>query len=213
MPVNPYFNLYGASNEQDLLENLIIESIRMYGFDTYYLPQTLEDFDEVFREATARTYNQVFTLEAYLKSNLKFEGDGKFMSQELGLEIRDQTTFTVSQKVFKQITGMVRPREGDMLFLPLDKKIYEIKFVDHQSVFYQLGRLMVYDLQLELFEYSGENFATGISDIDSIMTQFPMDGTETGIEDWIDQSEEIQAESNTFIDFSESDPFARGGNL
>jgi hypothetical protein len=214
MPVNPYFNLYNATNEQTLLENLIIESIKMYGFDTFYIPQNLDDFDEVFREATARTYSTYYTVESYLKENLKFGGDGKFMSQELGLEIRDHTKFTISQKVFKEITGMTRPREGDLVYLPLDKKIYEIKFVDHQAIFYQLGKLMTWDLDLELFEYSGETFSTGIPEIDIISTTYEMDGTENdGIEDWNDQSSEIQAVSNTFIDFTESDPFAHGGKL
>lgn len=214
MPINPYFNLYGASNEQDLLEGLIIESIQMYGFNTFYMPQTLDDFDEVFREATARTYSSNFVIECYLKSNLGFEGDGKFMSKELGWEIRDATTFTMSQKQFKTITNMERPREGDLLYLPLDQKIYEIKFVDHQSVFYQLGRLMVYDLELELFEYSGERFETGIPEVDVISTTYTMDGTDADhYEDWQDQSPEIQTESNGFIDFSEEDPFAHGGSL
>lgn len=214
MPTNPYFNLYSSTNEQDLLENLIIESIQIYGFDTFYIPQTLDDFDPVFREATARSYTNNFGIECYLKSNMGFEGDGKFMSKELGWEIRDATTFTMSQKQFKAITGMERPREGDLLYLPLDEKIYEIKFVNHQSVFYQLGRLMVYDLELELFEYSGEVFNTGIPEVDIISQTYPVDGSTTDdYQDWQDQSPEIQSESDGFIDFSENDPFAHGGKL
>jgi hypothetical protein len=194
MPINPYINFYNAANEQNLLESLIIESIRMYGFDTHYLVRTLDDFDEIFRESPASSYNTAYTMEVYLKSNLKFDGDGKFMSG-LGLEIRDQTTFTVAQSVFKQISGMERPREGDLMFLPLDKKVYEIKFVQHQSVFYQLGKLMVWDLETELLEYNGERFNTGIPEIDIIPTFYDMDDddSENGIEDWSDQSEEIQA--------------------
>ena len=214
MPVNPYFDFFNATNEQTLIEDLIIESIRMYGFDMIYLPATLTDFDEVFRESASRSFTTSHTIEAYLKSNLKFEGDGKFMSKELGLEIRDETTFTISQKVFKQITGMERPREGDVIFLPLDRKLYEVKFVDHQSIFYQLGKLNTYDLQLELLEYNGEVFNTGIPAIDAVTTTFDMDEIEeNGIEDWNDQSTEFQDESNGFIDFSEKDPFANGGTL
>lgn len=214
MPINPYFDFYNAANEQNLLEDLIIESIRMYGFDTYYLPATLDDLDDVFRESPSRSFNEVHSIEMYLKSNLKFEGDGKFMSKELGLEMRDEMTWTVSQKVFKTITGMDRAREGDLVFFPLDKKIYEIKFVDHQSVFYQMGKLMVYDLQLELLEYNGEVFNTGIPDIDIISTKFDMDENEENtIEDWNDQGTEFQSESDTWIDFSENDPFANGGSL
>ena len=214
MPINEHFNLYNATNEQDLLENLIIESIKIYGFNTYYMPRQLDDFDDVFREATASSYNEAFLMEVYLKSNLQFTGDGKFMSRELGLEIRDQTTFTVAQRVFEDITEMARPREGDLVYLPLDKKVYEIKYVSHQAIFYQMGKLMVYDLDLELLEYAGEQFNTGIAEIDSISTTFNMDETEDNtIEDWIDQSTEFQAETNDVIDFTESDPFSLGNDL
>jgi hypothetical protein len=214
MTVSPYFNFYSANNEQSLYEGFVIESIQAYGFDTYYMPLQMEDYDEVFREATARTFNQAITIETYLKSNLKFGGDGKFASEELGLEIRDQTIFTFSQKRFKEVTGMERPREGDLMYLPLDQKVYEIKFVDHQSIFYQLGRLMTYDLTCELLEYNGEKFATGIPEIDIIATKFAMDGTANNvITDWVDQSPEIQDISDTELDWSEKDPFGNGNTL
>ena len=138
MPINPYFNYYNAQNEQSLLEGLIIESIRNYGFDSYYMPKTMDDLDEIFLESTVNSFNEAINIEVYLKSNMKFDGDGKFMSQQLGLEIRDETTFTISQKVFKELTGRARPNEGDLMYLPLDKKAYEIKFVEHQDVFYHL---------------------------------------------------------------------------
>jgi hypothetical protein len=214
MPVNPYFNLYNATNEQDLIEDLIIESVRMYGFDTYFMPRQIDDFDEVFREGTASSYNEAFTIECYLKTNMGFEGDGKFMSDVLGHEIRDSMVITMSQKVFKQITNRDRPGEGDLMYFPLDKKVYEIKFVDHQSVFYQAGRLMTYDLTVELLEYSGEQFNTGIPEIDNISTEFIMDGSETNeIQDWKDQSSEIQTESDTILDWTEEDPFGKGSTL
>lgn len=212
MTTNPYINLYSANNEQTLVENLIIESIKFYGFDTHYLPRQLDDYDEIFRESPLSTFNTSYTFEVYLKSNMKFGGDGKFMSEQLGLEIRDSSVFTVSQKVFKTITGMDRPRESDLLFFPLDKKVYEIKFVNHQSVFYQLGKLMVYDLEVELLEYNGEKFNTGISDIDSIPSyyQVEVDPT-TDIVEYVDQSQEIQDVSNTFVSWTEEDPLAQGG--
>lgn len=214
MPVNQYFNHFNATNEQDLIEDLIIESIRIFGFDTYYMPRVLEDYDEVFREATASSYEQAFVIECYLKTNMGFEGDGKFMSDVMGHEIRDQMVITMSQKVFKDITGMDRAREGDLMYFPLDKKVYEIKFVDHQSVFYQAGRLMTYDLTVELLEYSGEQFSTGIAEIDSIDTTFLMDGSETNeIEDHVDQSSEVEVESDAVLDWTEKDPFGNGGTL
>lgn len=214
MPINPYFDFFNATNEQNLYEDLFIEAIQMYGFDTYYLPAHLDNFDEVFRESTSRTFNQAITIETYLKANLKFGGDGKFASEQLGLQIQDQTIFTVAQKTFKTLTSMVRPREGDLVFLPLDKKVYQITFVDHQDIFYQLGKLMSWDLHCELLEYNGERFNTGIADIDIINTQYPMDGSENNtVDDWIDQSTEIQGIANTYIDWSEKDPFGKGGTL
>lgn len=214
MTVNPYLNFYTANNEQTLFENLMIEGIQFYGFDTYYLKLQMDDYDEVFREATARTYRDYFTIEMYLKSFEKFGGDGKFASEELGLEIRDQTVFTIAQKRFKDVSSMERPREGDIIFLPLDQKVYEIKFVDHQNVFYQLGRLITYDCHCELLEYNGERFETGVPVIDQISTLYPMDGSENNVvTDWVDQSSEIQAISNTELDWTEKDPFGNGGIL
>ena len=214
MPTNPYFNFYTANNEQTLLENLIIESIRSHGFDSYYMPRTLEDYDEIFRESTVNSFNSAIEIETYLKSNMKFDGDGKFMSQQLGLEIRDQMTLTIPQKVFRELTGRVRPNEGDLMYLPLDKKVYEIQFVEHQDVFYQLGRLMVFDLQCELLEFNGQTFNTGVPEIDNINTGFKTDGSEdTTYEDWSDQSSEIEEETDEIIDFSENDPFSHGGRL
>lgn len=214
MAINPYFDFYNASNEQDLYEDLIIESIRYAGFNTYYMPRVLENFDGIFREATVSSYEDVFLIEAYLKSNMKFEGDGKFMSQELGLEIRDQTVFTISQKVFRETTGLDRPLEGSVVYLPLDKKLYEIKFVNHQDVFYQLGKLMVWDLECELLEYAGEQFNTGIPEIDAIGTESDRDDNiNNQIEEWTDQTDEVQTESDKLLDWTEKDPFGNGGTL
>ena len=214
MAKSPYFNQYTHPGQQNLLESLIIQSIKIYGFDTYYLPRTLEDLDPIFREATVSSYNDAHEVEMYIKSMMGFEGDGKFMSNVLGYEIRDSMTWTVAQSRFRTATGLDRPREGDLVYLPLDKKVYEIKFVDHQAIFYQLGKLQTYDLQCELLEFAGEIFDTGVSEIDAIDTTFQMDGTENDtIEDWIDQSSEIQDETPGIVDFTEEDPFSQGGGL
>lgn len=180
----------------------------------YYMPRTNASFDEIFRESDVTIFSQAFEIETYLKSTEGFEGDGKFMSVQLGFEIRDQVTFTISQTVFKNITSMTRPNEGDLIYLPLDGKCYEIKFVNHQAVFYELGKLNTYDLVCELLEFNGQIFRTGIPDIDVIDTQYPMDGSEnTQINDWNDQSSEIQDLTPDLLDFSEEDPFANGGTL
>jgi hypothetical protein len=208
MAINPYFNFLNASNEQDLYESMIIESIRIFGMNTYYMPKNMRDFDEIFREATVNEFNQAFTVEMYLKTNLGFQGDGKFMSRELGFEIRDEMVMTVAKSVFTTITGFDRPREGDLVYFPLDKKVYEIKYVEHQAIFYQLGKLQTYDLVLELLEYTGQQFNTGVPEIDAIDTSFKMDGLEDDqIEDWIDQSSEIQTDAAPLIEFDPNNPF------
>lgn len=214
MTTSLYFNQYTHTGQQNLLESLIIQSIRIYGFNMIYLPKTNASLDPIFRESDMDIFETNYTIETYLRSTDGFAGDGKFMSVSLGFEIRDQATFSVSQKVFKTITGMDRPREGDMIYLPLDKKCYEIKFVDHQAVYYQLGKLNTWDLTAELLEYSGQIFRTGIPEIDAIEELNPLDGTDLTIpEDWNDQSIEIQTETPSIIDFSEKDPFAQGNNF
>lgn len=213
MAVNPYFNQYTHTGQQNLLESLIIESVKVYGFDMYFLPKTNASLDDIFRESDVDIFEQNYLIETYLKSVDGFEGDGKFMSVQLGFEIRDQVTFTIAQKTFKTLTSMDRPREGDLVYLPLDKKCYEIKFVNHQAVFYQLGKLNTWDLTCELLEYNGQIFRTGIAEIDAIQTLNSLDGSDLTIpEDWNDQSLEFQDEANDVIDFTEQDPFAQGHN-
>jgi hypothetical protein len=149
---------------------LIIESIRIHGLDLYYLPRTIVSESEVFREQQVTQYTSNYGIEMYVKNVLNFKGDGKFLSR-FDLEIRDEMTFTVSQRIFKQEvsnrTGPARPQEGDLLWFPFNRKLFQIKFVDHEAVFYQMGALQTYDITCELFEYSNEIFACGIEEIDS----------------------------------------------
>jgi hypothetical protein len=217
MAVNGYFNQYTHPGQQNLFESLIIESIQIYGFNLIYLPRTNASVDEIFRENDQAIFEQAVVLEAYVKSVDGFAGDGKFMSAQLGWEIRDQIVFTVAQKTFgTQLPELLRPREGDLVYLPLDKKCYEIKFVNHQAVFYQLGKLNTYDLTCELLEYNGQMFRTGVSEIDQLETDFTvanLDEETTEEMDWMDQSEEVQDETPAVVDFDESDPFSFGERL
>lgn len=179
-----------------------------------YMPKTLLSRDEIFRESDVNKFDTTFTIETYLKSINGFEGDGKFLSVELGYEIRDSVTFTIAKSVFESITSLDRPTEGSLIYLPLDKKCYEIKFVDHQSIFYQLGKLNTYDLRCELLEVNGQIFDTGIEEIDRLNDLYKLDGSEDNtIVDWGDQSIEFQEEGENFIDFTETDPFSMGGEL
>lgn len=239
MATNFYFNNFGSSQEQLLIENLIVESIKVYGIDVYYLPRTKIDFDGIYSEAPISQFNHQYMVEMYIKNVDGFKGDGDFLSK-FNLEIRDQITFSVARRAFDgevgNIHSMVRPLEGDLIYFPLNNKCFEIKFVEHESIFYQLGSLQLWDITCELFEYSGEKFSTGIEELDQIFIDNSTDSAQYALttEDdylFLDESgykivnenydintfdptadnDEIQDESNDFIDFSEKDPFSELG--
>ena len=183
MATNVFFNNFQASQEQLLIENLIIESIKIYGHDLYYLPRTRVAFDEIYKEDTLSEFNSAHFVDMYIKNVDGFDGDGDFISK-FGLEIRDRVTFTIARRTFNDEVGSVveinRPREGDLIYFPLNRKVFEIKFVEHEAIFYQLGSLQTYDIQCELFEFSSEKFATGIQDIDLLYINNLMEQFEKG---------------------------------
>jgi hypothetical protein len=179
--VNHYFNNYDNSMEQTLVEDLVIESIKIYGIECFYMPRTLINEDDLFGEDTLSSFDNAYPIEMYIKNVDGFEGDGDFLSK-FGLEIRDEMTLTVAQRRFDEevhISELAkfagRPVEGDLIFLPLNGKVYEIKFVEHESIFYQMGSLQTYDLRCELFEYSHETIDTGINVIDTIEDTYSAD--------------------------------------
>tara|TARA_R110000822_G_scaffold52235_12_gene135437 strand:+ start:8996 stop:9646 length:651 start_codon:yes stop_codon:yes gene_type:complete len=169
MPTNHYINQHTSSPEQNLIHDLIIESIKFYGVDVYWLPRISSDqADQLYGEDTLESYNTAHVLEMYIKNVEGFEGQGDFLSK-FGLDIRDQITFTTSIRRFDQLgSGYPRPREGDLIYFPINKKLFQIQFVEHESVFYQAGTLPVYDLQCELFAYNQQPINTGVDEIDQI---------------------------------------------
>lgn len=187
MPTNFYFNTLGHYGEQNLIEDLIIESIKMYGIECYYLPKTLVNLDNLFGEDTLSKYEHAYPIEMFVKSVNGFEGDGDFLSK-FGLEVRDEMVLSVAQRRFgeevpeQHSTGdTARPVEGDLIYFPLNGKLFEIKFVEHEVVFYQMGKLQTYDLTCELYEYSSERLDTGIAAIDSIEEEFTLDQLQSNI--------------------------------
>jgi len=169
MTTNVYFNHYENTAEQALHQDLIIEAIKNYGIDVYYLPRKYVNEDVLYGEDTISEFNQAHLIEMYIKTVDGFEGEGDFISR-FGLEIRDQVVFSVARRRFDNldITEQDRPREGDVIFLPLNKKLYEIRFVEHESMFYQFGKLPIFDLTCELFQYDDQEIDTGIADIDKV---------------------------------------------
>ena len=169
MAKNYYFENFENSGEQNLVEDLVIESIRIYGMDVWYIPRTLVGKDDILNEDDISTFNDAYMAEMYVKSVDGFEGEGDFLSK-FGLQIRDSITMTIAQRTYESEIGSneenTRPLEGDLIYLPLNKKIFEIQHVEHESIFYQMGSLQTYDLRAELFEFSGERFSTGHKFID-----------------------------------------------
>jgi hypothetical protein len=167
MAKNPYFK--HTSNEQQIVEDLTIEAIKIHGQDMVYIPRTLVNKDELFGEDTISQFTGGVQLEMYVESVDGFEGDGDFISK-FGLEIRDSISLIMSKKRFQQEVSATRPLEGDLIYFPLTKGLFEIKFVEHENPFYQLGKLYTYQLSCELFQYSQEDLDTGWSDVDVVET-------------------------------------------
>lgn len=238
MATNFFFNNFQNSQEQLLIEDLIIESIRIYGHDVIYLPRTPIQVDKVLGEDPLREYIHAVPVEMYIKNIEGFAGEGDFLSK-FNIQIRDQITFSIARRVFTDEVGNLealdRPQEGDLIYFPLNRKIFEIKFVEHESIFYQLGALQMYDLKCELFEYNNEYFNTGIDDVDRLRANFSLGldifaiTTEDGIpltdeegyyilqesydineNDDLATNDEIEAEADAFVDFTERDPFSEG---
>lgn len=240
MATNIFFRNYDNSMEQQLLEDLIIESIRQYGEDMYYMPRKLNNYDAIFGEDDQSSYESSYMVEMYIKSVDGFEGDGTFLSK-FGLEIRDRVTFTIAKRVFEDEISVneniPRPNEGDLIYFPLNKKCFQIKYVEKFSMFYPMGSLPTYDLQCELFEYSGEKMNTGIAEIDALQTDYSLNAIEFVLraEDgsilldengaylvnelflqnqMISDTEDndlIQQDADEILDFSSKDPFSETG--
>ena len=173
MATNPYFNHHGTNTpENRLIENLMIESIKTYGIDVYYLPRTLNNEDTLMGEDASASYNSAHTIEMYIKTVDGFEGSGDFIAK-WGLQIKDQITFTVAKRRWQDLglatDGRAKiPHEGDLIYFPITKALFQILFIEDESIFYQTGQLQSYDMLCEMFTYSDQSFNTGIDTIDAI---------------------------------------------
>lgn len=182
MARNVYFS-HGTRNEQLLIEDLIIESLSIYGQDMFYLPRTIIAKDEILGEDRLSKFISSYPIEMYFENVDNFDGQGQFI-QKFGLMNEQSATLTVARRRWEQLVGQfgqtiipTRPCEGDLLYFPLTKGLFEIKFVQHQDPFYQLGKLYVYKLQVELFQYGSEKIDTGIGSVDVFETLKSYDTT------------------------------------
>jgi len=174
-----YFNNYNTQVEQRLVEDLIVESIKIQGFDAYYCPIfNPEDRDILYGEDPVKKFKSAFPIEFYLSSALEYSGEREFFSK-FGLEIKNNATVIVSKRSFSQRVPQnifTRPREGDLIYVPFlngTGELFEIKFTNQTKDFFTLGRKIpyFYELELEKFKYSQEVLETGIADIDDAATQ------------------------------------------
>ena len=173
MPTNVFFN-HAVQTEQHLYEDLVVEALRMYGHNFFYLPREVIEEDSILNEDVQSKFGDSYQVEMYIENTDGFEGEGDLMSK-FGLQIRDQATFIISLRTWERFVSLddnlatsFRPNEGDLIYFPLSGSMFEIKFVEHEDPFYQVGKLFVFKLKCELFEYSQEDFDTGIGDIDLI---------------------------------------------
>jgi len=190
MAKNPYFKL-GTNSEQNVVENLIIECLQIYGQEMFYIPRTLVSKDEILGEDRLSEFKNAYPIEMYFENVDGFGGNGAFMSK-FGLMIEQSATLVVARKRWQQAVAQYgqtilpnRPAEGDLLYFPLTGGLFEIKFVQHQNPFYQIGKLYTYKLDIELFQYASERIDTGYNviddfeslktfDIDTSVTKFGM---------------------------------------
>ena len=229
---NIYFNNFGSTAEQSLHEDLIIESISIHGQNMYWLPRILQGrssgtvksiVDPIFGEDTLSQFWYFYQIPLYIKNIEGFEGEGDFISR-FGLEIRDQVTLTMAKKTFDSLDAnqvayndaYSRPREGDLIYVPLNSKFFEIMHVEHESLFYPAGTLPVYDLRCELFRYSSEVFdltsapsdlAAGVTAIMAHSQVVTLDTEASMPSSSAADNKAIEDAADSILDFDESNPF------
>lgn len=244
--VSPFFPYGVSENEKHLIHSLMTEAIDLNGFGAYYCPRTLSSsLDRVFTEDDQTSFNLAVPTTFYLQSAEQFGGMGHFLDKT-GWQIQDQIILLASKRTFEQevvpylpatipainnIATPSRPVEGDLIYVPFNQRLFVVRFVEKYSMLYPLGALPTWRLQCEVYEATGERFATGIPEIDQFETQTSLDifrwavKTENGLPVqvngnwWVvdgyspqakapeDQTQVAHQEANTFFDFTETNPF------
>lgn len=236
MAVSTHFDNFSFFGEQQLLNDLGNDMIKRYGIDVYYMPRSHVNIDKLWLEDTLSQFNQATQIEVYIKTFTGWQGEGDLM-QKFGISMADQITFSMMRSRWEEEftlfqPTLIRPLEGDFIYLPLTHALFEVKFVEHESNFYQTGQLTYYDIRAERVNYSSEKIQTGVSEIDSIASKFSNAGDEFAVVDQngdyivtgdgslieegqyspdkidgITQNDLFSSQGRQFIDFSKKNPF------
>jgi Virus neck protein len=236
MAVSTFFDNYTNYGEQQLLVDLGTEMIQRYGIDVYYMPRSHVNIDRLWNEDTLSEFTQATLIEVYIKTFSGWGGEGDLM-QKFGISMADQITFSMmrnrwSEEFTQFQSDLIRPLEGDFIYLPLTHALFEVKFVEHESNFYQTGLLTYYDIKCERVNFSSEKIQTGVAEIDNIANKFSNaaddffltdedgnsllagDGSslvegqfDTDKIDPSTQNTLFSEQGRTFIDFSKKNPF------
>lgn len=177
MALNPFF-LNNTFGEQGLLQDLINEQIKMFGIEIVYIPRKFVRKETILKEVSSSKFNEAFSIEAYLDNYDGYVGQGDVLTK-FGVSLKDDVSLIISRERFENFIYPFlrnntdetelssRPKEGDLVYFPLGKRLFEVKFVEHEVPFYQLGKLYVYQLKCELFEYEDEVLDTSIREVDT----------------------------------------------
>ena len=230
MPTNPYFtselNTQGSSNENMLLSDLIEEAIQIHGQNFYYIPRTLVSKDEILGEDRLSKFKKAYSIEMYVENPQGFMGQGEFVSK-FGLYIEQSMQLTMSRRKWFELVSRhgktilpERPAEGDLIYHPIQKRLFEIKYVEKETGFWQLGQLQTFKLTVELFQYASERMETGIPEIDAFESLKSFDQTKLPItpdkngnvgvdspDNYGDNTKFIQEANN--IVFDKNNPFGK----
>jgi len=218
--INPYFqggSSIGRSSEQLMVESIIIECLQIYGHDLLYIPRQSFNPDLILNEDPLNNFKFAYPIEMYLASVEGFQGEGSLLSK-FGLEIRDTATFVVSRRRWDEVVAQdgnveltTRPAEGSIIYFPQTQAFFEIRRVISKNPFFQVGKLYVYTLECELYQYSSEQFDTGVTEVDEFTKNASLDEIMLG--DGETPHTDPQSSNETFvdesdiIDFSKSNPF------
>lgn len=177
MGMNPYFS-QAVRSEQSLYEDITIEALEIYGQSVYYIPRTLVNENTILGEDIPSSFSSAHKVSMYIENIDGFEGEGDLFTR-FGVEIRDEATFIVARRRWERMVSRTnnsitvdRPKEGDLIYLGMSNKLFEIMHVEHEQPFYQLSNLPVYKMRCQLFEYSGEDLDTGVGLIDEIERKY-----------------------------------------